>query len=1553
MEPITPLPAPSGGTIRRILHVADLHIRAGEGVKSRYSEYEAVFDTTFAALRHLGTTDDLAIVVAGDLFHHKDTISPPGMLLSKKWLRELSAFAPVYVIRGNHDYRQDIADPYEPDLVGALLEGEDPGRIAYLNHTGLYESGGVGFGLLAIQDALLAGHGSGRCPDAPPFPDPRGFSSDVVRRVALFHGPVAGCRLQTGMLMPAEECLAEPEGYDWALLGDIHLQQVRTSPPADATAAGDADGLMCDEVLDAFPDQLGAGCRCVGVFERARWGYPGSLIQQNFGEPLLGHGFLLWDVPSGACAAYHVANPWGMVTLGWRPPAVDGGAPRLEDCFVQRAYSPTCAGIDLLDAAGGASVPEMRAQWWFPERVRVRVSLPNGQQHRWHRFDLGEALRERLDLQVLDGVREHASAGPLPMAGAPVAEGHSDGADAIAAFVASVNSPDTWSKYVQDQVRLCAAKSETETDTETDPLTVNDCAAASWWEELFRTPASMRVPVSAAEHPFLPEAVLAKADERNKKLDKLVADFELKRDAASRGSTSWKRLALLRMEWDWVLCYRDGCCFDFAACDGHLAILSGANATGKSALLDILVFALFGQGMPSREAAGNAASLICTSRPPQKRARVSIRFRLGDESYTLKRSLDAQDNSKLTSKDVKLVRHCGTGEDVEMLKSKGKVDEWVSSNIGEVGAFLRDCLVSQSSDGDFFAMSGREQLALLDSTMSLQVSRGMCDLLKEARLASKSVAEAMEAAIESKQDARADLRKAGGPDTHEDAMNNLPALARRASELEATLEGLADQLQTRAPDAVLGRHVLRFLPPSHDYQLLLADFEDEALPRQHYSAVLSALGHVPGPERPGCTETELEDLRALVARHWPGDDDFEGGLAACRRTHDGLAARAAHGEQRLRLLTADLEDAQARQAELVSAVGPPPTPPRCAIEEMRAWPDDAEADDDATEAPAVPPSPEARKMVRSALERLRGLPAVAGDELCALLEDRAKLLAKQDKVARLLQQEPRRPPGPVRGREELEAYGATEMPEQAALVASHDLVTATAKAARGLAAELAAADAQFKRSVERYKTTKTAAKDDYDPDCAKCQANLARHHPKDELLRQKDAVASLRSALAAQLEGAGCADAAALEAAAEAARQAVFWRSERARWTADDEWLRRQERLAAAREATATALAQREADIAMGERYEHGMAELMRLLGATGPLPPIAVLAAALDAAERRTLREYRTEERRRHAAYDAWNAARATSDERLRQAHERVLAAAAAQQQGAEDARGTKEALQACGAQMERAEALLRAQREFAPHAARLRELDAAWARWKPYDALTSALRFGRAQEDHRNATRELARTRERLSTAERYRRQLLDLDERLDALKARFGIVAHRASVISRLCDLMNGFKSWAYTYQQMPFFCAQVNRVLAKMSEGEDVLRLEGELRGKDASALPYWGVSDGSSEHAAPPYEKASGFQRSLCSFATRLALARLSATTSAACAQLFIDEGFVACDAANIERVPSFLRGLLTDGLYDSIVLVTHLEALAQCATMRIQVQRDHHLRLSHLRWGGA
>ncbi len=97
----------------------------------------------------------------------------------------------------------------------------------------------------------------------------------------------------------------------------------------------------------------------------------------------------------------------------------------------------------------------------------------------------------------------------------------------------------------------------------------------------------------------------------------------------------------------------------------------------------------------------------------------------------------------------------------------------------------------------------------------------------------------------------------------------------------------------------------------------------------------------------------------------------------------------------------------------------------------------------------------------------------------------------------------------------------------------------------------------------------------------------------------------------------------------------------------------------------------------------------------------------------------------------------------------------------------------------------------------------------------------------------------------------------------------------------------------------------------------------------------------------PLDKSSGFQRFIASFSARVALTSLGACGGVRCAQLFVDEGFAACDAANLERVPGFLRRILgSRAAFSSVLLTTHLDALSRCASMRVPIALNPCTRLS-------
>jgi DNA repair exonuclease SbcCD ATPase subunit len=83
-------------------------------------------------------------------------------------------------------------------------------------------------------------------------------------------------------------------------------------------------------------------------------------------------------------------------------------------------------------------------------------------------------------------------------------------------------------------------------------------------------------------------------------------------------------------------------------------------------------------------------------------------------------------------------------------------------------------------------------------------------------------------------------------------------------------------------------------------------------------------------------------------------------------------------------------------------------------------------------------------------------------------------------------------------------------------------------------------------------------------------------------------------------------------------------------------------------------------------------------------------------------------------------------------------------------------------------------------------------------------------------------------------------------------------------------------------------------------------------------------------------------------AARLALARMGAAGHSL-RQLFVDEAFVACDAFNLSRVKETLRVIMRYGGYRSVLVISHLEAVAAAADVACAVDRVG--PLSFLRFG--
>ena len=246
-------------SIKKIYHIADVHIR---NVK-RHNEYRQVFEKMFEEIRKRGTEDSL-IYLAGDIAHAKLEMSPE-LLKEISWLfTECSKHCETILIAGNHDCNMNNSDRL--DVLTPIVDALNLPNFHYLRDTQVYSIGGIDFSVFSIFDKR-----------------DNWITADKLfgnKKIALFHGPLDTSTTDVGYVVSSRHFKPEIfDGYDLALLGDIHKRQ---------------------EIISE------AGCKIV---------YAGSLVQQNFGESLDKHGFLVWDMDTLTYEEVDIQNEYGYYTM--------------------------------------------------------------------------------------------------------------------------------------------------------------------------------------------------------------------------------------------------------------------------------------------------------------------------------------------------------------------------------------------------------------------------------------------------------------------------------------------------------------------------------------------------------------------------------------------------------------------------------------------------------------------------------------------------------------------------------------------------------------------------------------------------------------------------------------------------------------------------------------------------------------------------------------------------------------------------------------------------------------------------------------------------------------------------------------------------------------------------------------------------------------------------------------------------------------------------------------------------------------------------------------
>ena len=649
------LPLPINKNITHIIHLADIHIRDGDIIRSRYEEYISVYDNFFKSIKKHPNINSTVAVIVGDIFHFKNKLDSLSIKSFNYLIYNLAEICPVYILCGNHDMQQSKQEI--PDVLSSILYNQHHKNIAYINKTGHYIAGSVGFGVVEIKDTLLMGSGAGQATNLIDFPDPSFFDNKGIKtKIALFHGTIINSKLQnytnstTGY--PIEWI---DKGYTFALLGDIHLQQINKTNT----------GLI--------------------------WGYSGSLIQQNFGEPLLGHGYILWDITTSikendkVAIPYHVYNPNGLTYVKY-----------INNEWFIYINSKTIISIDdyVLDS----------------NHPRNLLIIIKGQYENYDK--LIEKLKfNNITFKIIKNIFD------VQQSNNNLSDELNNESFDINGEIEMYNSQEMWVSYISKQ----------------SDINLNE----SLWKDFILNFDSLNIKI-------YPDNMKEKAFERNKEIDKLI--IKVKDDLDYVKFKSKESIDIEYIEWNWMSCYGKDNYINFSTMKNNICVINANNDFGKSSFLDIICYALFGKGIISRYTDEYSVAIINRQKPENETCNVEIIFKIKDTSYKIKRAFttDSINPNKLHPTYCNLYKMFSDNKIstfTELKTGAPSVKTWVADNIGSIEGFLTSCMLTQNADKNFFTLSKNEQIEYFDKSLHINSVGSFQALLKESLSANKFILE--------------------------------------------------------------------------------------------------------------------------------------------------------------------------------------------------------------------------------------------------------------------------------------------------------------------------------------------------------------------------------------------------------------------------------------------------------------------------------------------------------------------------------------------------------------------------------------------------------------------------------------------------------------------------------------------------------------------------------------------------------------------------------------------------------------------------------------------
>ena len=618
-------------TLRYIFHLSDLHIRNGDKISCRYDEYNDVFNETIISIsneiKNLNLLlNEFIIIISGDIFHNKNIIGNYGLLLYKNFIENLVKLGRVIIFHGNHDRTQSEID--QPSLVFSSTFNID--NLTILNDSITFNIDNIGFSYVNIDDTLDIYRNSGRIQDLPRFPE---IIGDVKYKIALFHGSFQFSKLFNGECIKDENNpypLEWVKDFDYVILGDIHKRQV------------------------------------FNYKKKTICGYSGSLIQQNFGENIVEHGYLIWDLENKKINEINVYNKIGYINIKEN---------ELEEILIRINGNYEIKLKDYINL-------NLK---YFPEKLEIKTfSKINFQNLNTllKSYNISFNIISRLDETKYIGQKED---------------------DYIATEIYNeaqmINIVDNsfilnyFSKYLTS-----------------DKLKILDNIILNKEQLLF-------------DISKYPDDLHSECIKRNKELS-----LEISKCVKSDDIKHLKPKYFIRyIEWEGLFCYENKNCLNMSDLDLKTFLIKGKNGTGKSAIYDILTLAIWGEITTLKKNNSLSSGIINYKKTL---AYTIVDIEIDNILYRIERDYAVKkDLTKLNYNHRNIYKFINE-KDLELIKKDSACEILVKQLFGTVDNFLSSSMITQNIDYDILKMDYKDCIEIIDKSCNIEYINNLYNLFK-------------------------------------------------------------------------------------------------------------------------------------------------------------------------------------------------------------------------------------------------------------------------------------------------------------------------------------------------------------------------------------------------------------------------------------------------------------------------------------------------------------------------------------------------------------------------------------------------------------------------------------------------------------------------------------------------------------------------------------------------------------------------------------------------------------------------------------------------------